>query len=144
MAEVTAALIKELREKSGAGMLDCKKALAENGGDIEAAVDWLRKKGLAAAAKKAGRVAGPRQDRRAGGARVRRRSGEAAGARQAARDACRGGRAPVARRREPRSGGDQARARGLDRAGEERPEERGQARRDHRQDDRRPPQQVLR
>jgi elongation factor Ts len=57
MAEITAALIKELREKSGAGMLDCKKALAENGGDIEAAVDWLRKKGLAAAAKKAGRVA---------------------------------------------------------------------------------------
>ena len=57
MAEITAALIKELREKSGAGMLDCKKALAENGGDIEAAVDWLRKKGLAKAAKKAGRVA---------------------------------------------------------------------------------------
>jgi elongation factor Ts len=57
MAEITAALIKDLREKSGAGMLDCKKALAENGGDIEAAVDWLRKKGLAAAAKKAGRVA---------------------------------------------------------------------------------------
>src|SRR6186713_3177692 len=57
MAEITAALIKELREKSGAGMLDCKKALAENGGDAEAAVDWLRKKGLAAAAKKSGRVA---------------------------------------------------------------------------------------
>lgn len=57
MAEITAALVKELREKTGAGMLDCKKALAETGGDIEAAVDWLRKKGLSAAAKKAGRVA---------------------------------------------------------------------------------------
>jgi len=57
MAEITAALVKELREKSGAGMMDCKRALSENQGDIEAAVDWLRKKGLAAAAKKAGRVA---------------------------------------------------------------------------------------
>ncbi len=57
MAAITAALVKELREKSGAGMMDCKKALAETDGDIEAAVDWLRKKGLAAAAKKAGRVA---------------------------------------------------------------------------------------
>ncbi len=57
MAEITAGLVKELREKSGAGMMDCKRALTENGGDIEAAVDWLRKKGLAAAAKKAGRVA---------------------------------------------------------------------------------------
>lgn len=57
MAEITAALVKDLREKSGAGMMDCKKALAETGGDLEAAVDWLRKKGLAAAAKKAGRVA---------------------------------------------------------------------------------------
>ncbi len=57
MAEITAALVKELREKSGAGMMDCKRALSENNGDIEAAVDWLRKKGLAAAAKKAGRVA---------------------------------------------------------------------------------------
>ena len=57
MAEVTAALVKELREKTSAGMMDCKRALAETGGDIEAAVDWLRKKGLAAAAKKAGRVA---------------------------------------------------------------------------------------
>ena len=56
MAEITAALVKELREKTGAGMMDCKKALTENGGDIEAAVDWLRKKGLAAAAKKSGRV----------------------------------------------------------------------------------------
>lgn len=57
MAEVTAALVKELREKSGAGMMDCKKALTENDGNVEAAIDWLRKKGLAAAAKKAGRVA---------------------------------------------------------------------------------------
>jgi elongation factor Ts len=57
MAEITAALVKELREVSGAGMMDCKKALAENGGNLEEAVDWLRKKGLAAAAKKAGRVA---------------------------------------------------------------------------------------
>jgi elongation factor Ts len=57
MAEITAALVKELREKSGAGMMDCKKALTESGGDIEVAVDWLRKKGLAAASKKAGRVA---------------------------------------------------------------------------------------
>ena len=57
MAEVTAALVKELREKTGAGMMDCKRALGDSGGDIEAAVDWLRKKGLAAAANKAGRVA---------------------------------------------------------------------------------------
>jgi elongation factor Ts len=57
MAEITAALVKELRTKTGAGMMDCKKALGENDGDLEAAVDWLRKKGLAAAAKKSGRVA---------------------------------------------------------------------------------------
>ena len=57
MAEITAALVKELRVKTGAGMMDCKKALTETGGDLEGAVDWLRKKGLAAAAKKAGRVA---------------------------------------------------------------------------------------
>jgi elongation factor Ts len=57
MAEVTAALVKELREKTGAGMMDCKRALDDSGGDIEAAVDWLRKKGLSSAAKKAGRVA---------------------------------------------------------------------------------------
>ncbi|HTV89926.1 MAG TPA: translation elongation factor Ts [Stellaceae bacterium] len=57
MAEVTAALVKELRDKTGAGMMDCKRALGESAGDMEAAVDWLRKKGLAAAAKKAGRVA---------------------------------------------------------------------------------------
>ena len=54
---VTAALVKELREKSGAGMMDCKKALAETDGDMDAAIDWLRTKGLAAAAKKSGRVA---------------------------------------------------------------------------------------
>jgi len=57
MAEVTAALVKELRDRTGAGMMDCKRALGDTGGDIEGAVDWLRKKGLAAAAKKAGRVA---------------------------------------------------------------------------------------
>jgi elongation factor Ts len=57
MAEITAALVKELREKSGVGMMDCKKALTENGGDIEASIDWLRAKGLSKAAKKADRVA---------------------------------------------------------------------------------------
>jgi elongation factor Ts len=57
MADITAALVKELRDKTGAGMMDCKKALTEVSGDIEEAVDWLRKKGLAAAAKKSGRVA---------------------------------------------------------------------------------------
>ncbi len=57
MAEITSALVKDLRERTGAGMMDCKKALTENGGDLEAASDWLRKKGLAAAAKKAGRAA---------------------------------------------------------------------------------------
>ena len=57
MAQITAALVKELREKTGAGMMDCKKALAETSSDLEAAVDWLRTKGLAAAAKKAGRIA---------------------------------------------------------------------------------------
>lgn len=57
MAEITAAAVKELREKTGAGMMDAKKALTENNGDMEAAVDWLRKKGLAKAAKKSGRVA---------------------------------------------------------------------------------------
>ncbi|MDX6751039.1 translation elongation factor Ts [Geminicoccaceae bacterium 1502E] len=56
MAAITPALVKQLREQSGAGMMDCKKALQENGGDVQAASDWLRKKGLAAAAKKAGRV----------------------------------------------------------------------------------------
>src|ERR671929_1461291 len=57
MANITAAMVKELREATGAGMMDCKNALNETGGDLEAAVDWLRKKGLAKAAKKAGRVA---------------------------------------------------------------------------------------
>ena len=57
MAEVTAAAVKELRERSGAGMMDCKKALSENNGDMEAAVDWLRTKGLAAVAKKSSRTA---------------------------------------------------------------------------------------
>lgn len=57
MAEVTAALVKDLREKSGAGMMDCKKALVENDGDIELAIDWLRTKGLSKAAKKADRIA---------------------------------------------------------------------------------------
>lgn len=57
MAEITATLVKELREKTGAGMMDCKRALGETAGDLEGAVDWLRKKGLAAAAKKAGRIA---------------------------------------------------------------------------------------
>jgi len=57
MAEITAALVKDLREKTGAGMMDCKNALSAVGGDIEAAIDWLRKKGLAKAAKKSGRVA---------------------------------------------------------------------------------------
>ncbi|RYD67607.1 MAG: elongation factor Ts [Sphingomonadales bacterium] len=57
MAEITAAAVKELREKSGAGMMDCKKALTETNGDIEAASDWLRSKGLAAAAKKSSRTA---------------------------------------------------------------------------------------
>ncbi|AOF88277.1 translation elongation factor Ts [Sinorhizobium sp. RAC02] len=57
MAEITAALVKELREKSGAGMMDCKRALTENNGDIEAAIDWLRAKGIAKADKKSGRTA---------------------------------------------------------------------------------------
>jgi elongation factor Ts len=57
MAEVTAALVKDLREKSGAGMMDCKRALVENDGNMEASIDWLRTKGLSKAAKKADRVA---------------------------------------------------------------------------------------
>jgi len=57
MAQITAALVKDLREKTGAGMMDCKNALNETDGDIEAAIDWLRKKGLSRAAKKSGRVA---------------------------------------------------------------------------------------
>ena len=55
--EVSANMVKELREKTGAGMMDCKKALAETGGDFEKAVDFLRQKGLATAAKRAGRIA---------------------------------------------------------------------------------------
>jgi elongation factor Ts len=57
MAEVSASLVKALREKTSAGMMDCKKALTESGGDLEAAIDWLRKKGLSAAAKRSGRIA---------------------------------------------------------------------------------------
>ncbi len=57
MANISASMVKELRDKTGAGMMDCKAALGETGGDLESAVDWLRKKGLAKAAKKAGRVA---------------------------------------------------------------------------------------
>ena len=71
MVEITAAWVKELREKTGAGMMDCKKALSETDGEMEAAVDWLRKNGLAAAAKRAGRTAteglvGVLQDARTG------------------------------------------------------------------------------
>ncbi len=57
MANISAGMVKELRDKTGAGMMDCKAALGETGGDLESAIDWLRKKGLAKAAKKAGRVA---------------------------------------------------------------------------------------
>jgi len=57
MAKITAALVKELRDKTSAGMMDCKKALTENDGDLEAAIDWLRKKGIAKADKKSDRVA---------------------------------------------------------------------------------------
>ncbi|MDJ0723407.1 MAG: translation elongation factor Ts, partial [Desulfobacterales bacterium] len=56
MSTITAAMVKQLRDKSGAGMMDCKKALTETGGDMEKAVDFLRKKGLATAAKRAGRA----------------------------------------------------------------------------------------
>ena len=57
MTEITAQMVKDLRESTSAGMLDCKKALTETNGDMEAAIDWLRKKGLASAAKKASRIA---------------------------------------------------------------------------------------
>ena len=57
MADISAKLVKELREKTGAGMMDCKKALTESNGDIEKAVEWLRQKGIASAAKKEGRIA---------------------------------------------------------------------------------------
>ena len=56
MAEITAAMVKELRDKTGSGMMDCKRALAENAGDIEKSLDYLRKKGLAKAQKRAGRA----------------------------------------------------------------------------------------
>src|SRR5277367_129692 len=56
MADITPTLVKDLRDRTGAGFTDCKRALAESGGEMEPAVDWLRKKGLAAAAKKSGRV----------------------------------------------------------------------------------------
>src|SRR6478609_9047031 len=57
MANISAQMVKELRDSTGAGMMDCKAALTENNGDMQAAIDWLRKKGLSKAAKKAGRVA---------------------------------------------------------------------------------------
>ena len=57
MADISAKLVKELREKTGAGMMNCKKALTESGGDLEKAIEWLRQKGIASAAKKEGRVA---------------------------------------------------------------------------------------
>src|SRR6202451_4237406 len=57
MANISAGMVKELRDQTGAGMMDCKAALTENDGNLEAAVDWLRKKGLSKAPKKAGRVA---------------------------------------------------------------------------------------
>src|ERR1041385_3720278 len=57
MANITAGMVKDLRDKTGAGMMDCKAALGETNGDMEAAVDWLRKKGISKAAKKAGRTA---------------------------------------------------------------------------------------
>ena len=57
MANITASMVKDLRDKTGAGMMDCKNALTETGGDMEAAIDWLRKKGISKAAKKAGRAA---------------------------------------------------------------------------------------
>lgn len=57
MAEISIALIKELREKTGAGMMDCKKALQENDGNVEKAIAWLREKGIASAEKKSGRIA---------------------------------------------------------------------------------------
>ena len=57
MAEISAKLVKDLRDQTGAGMMDCKKALAESNGDTEKAIEWLRKKGIASAEKKAGRTA---------------------------------------------------------------------------------------
>ena len=60
MAQITAAMVKDLREKTGVGMMDCKTALNETGGDLEGAIDWLRKKGLSKAAKKASRATSQR------------------------------------------------------------------------------------
>src|SRR5476649_1440460 len=57
MANITASMVKDLRDKTGAGIMDCKNALSETAGDMEAAIDWLRKKGISKAAKKAGRAA---------------------------------------------------------------------------------------
>ena len=81
MANITASMVKDLRDKTGAGMMDCKAALTETDGDMEAAIDWLRKKGISKAAKKAGRaaaeglvgVAVDKQCRRAGGSQCRNR-----------------------------------------------------------------------
>ncbi len=81
MANITASMVKDLRDKTGAGMMDCKNALNETNGDMEAAIDWLRKKGISKAAKKAGRaaaeglvgVAVDAQHRRAAGSQCRNR-----------------------------------------------------------------------
>ena len=75
-ATISATMVKDLRDKTGAGMMDCKAALAETGGDMEAAVDWLRAKGLAKAAKKAGRVAAEGLIGLAAAARRPRRRGQ--------------------------------------------------------------------
>jgi len=72
MTTITAQMVKELRETTGAGMMDAKKALTENDGNFEAAIDWLRTKGLAKAAKKADRVAAEGLGRRGGDQRARR------------------------------------------------------------------------
>ena len=103
MPEITAALVKELREKTGAGMMDCKRALTEAGGDMEAAVDWLRTKGLAAAAKKSGRVAA---EGLVGVVSVARPRGDGGGER---RDRLRRPQRDASR---PSSGGDADRAHG--------------------------------
>ena len=74
---ITAAMVKELREKTGVGMMDCKAALAENNGDMDAAVDWLRTKGLAKAAKKAGRESSQQTTRGHGSGRtISRKAGD--------------------------------------------------------------------
>ena len=80
VAEITASMVKELRDKTGAGMMDCKKALGETGGEFEAAVDWLRKRGQAIANKRGGRAMKEGPDRpqgrgqRRGADRVQRRN----------------------------------------------------------------------